>query len=131
MTLFVHGLKSFLFHNVTGCFNYRTSTSPMPSTEPHPTCLGQVGRSRGNRPLATRRGHTHTTTKCLLPRFRKVVARSTIPDGKENERRRKLKTMQWDEWRTGQWLKEGCLFQIPQHSISGKHLSLVDEGLVK
>lgn len=30
--------------------------------------------------------HTHSTSKrLLLPRFRKVVARSTIPDGQENE----------------------------------------------
>lgn len=83
---------------------------------------GEGGRAASN-PL----GHTHS--KCLLPRFRKVVALSTIPDGKQNERRRKLKTMTWHAtwriWDDGedreniqtvkQWLR--CF------SLHGKHFS--------
>lgn len=72
-------------------FFYRTNADPKPSTEPHPTCPGQ-GRRGGSRPLATHQV-THTArqrmTVCLLPRFRKEVALSTIPDEKENGWRKK------------------------------------------
>lgn len=49
------------------------------------------GQATSNPPV-----HTHSTTKhdsMLLPRCRKVVALSKMPDGKENEWRGKLKKM--------------------------------------
>lgn len=64
-------------------FHRATSHLPKPG--------GVGGVQTASNPLL----HTHSTTKCLLPRFRKEAALSTIPDGKENEWRGKLKTMTW------------------------------------
>lgn len=77
-------------------FSTEPARAPPAFTKPRPTWPGQGKRGGlgGNGPLATLRV-THTArpsmTVCLLPRFRKVVALSTSPDGKENEWRRKLK----------------------------------------
>lgn len=50
-----------------------------------PTCQGQVGAEEEVPTTSNLPVHTHSTSNGLLPRFRKVVARSTIPDGQENE----------------------------------------------
>ncbi len=78
-------------HRRPQAFNRATSHLPRPGAE------------RGN--TSNLLGHTHSTTKCLLPRFRKVVALSTIPDGKENEWRRKLKMLTWMQLENMRWMR--------------------------
>ena len=59
----------------------------------------QVREGEGIQATSNLPRYTHSTTKhdtVLLPLFRKVVALSTSPDGKENEWRRKLKKNDMD-----------------------------------
>lgn len=73
-------------------------TEPMQAPSHQQSHIPPAQAREGEGEWATRNppGHTHSTVR-LLPRFRKVVALSTNPDGKENEWRRKLKEMTWIE----------------------------------
>lgn len=108
-----HPESAVLLHFSPANLKSNCTRPPNTSTLPPFTELKLAfDRSTPSSPAAQNQSHTHHTAKCLLPRFRKVVALSTIPDGKENERRRELKTVTWMRlrWaeRTARWRRFVC-----------------------
>lgn len=89
------------------CFLYETIQAPCLQQSHIPPAQARGGEG-GGQATSNPLGHTHSiTTKCLLPRFRKVVALSTIPNGKENEWKRKLKKkwMTWMQLKNIRWME--------------------------